>query len=85
MRDTGILCCVNKKKKCYNHQITYIYSREVGKKKGKNKNKIYNLLIQEMQEEAPVEFSVIILSIELVEINLQAIKLQEINPEYSLE
>ena len=57
----------------------------MGKKKGKNKNKIYNLLIQEMQEEAPVVFSVIILSIELVEINLQAIKLQEINPEYSLE
>ena len=38
-----------------------------------------------MQEEAPVVFSVIFLSIELVEIYLQAIKLQEINAEYSLE
>ena len=59
-------------------------SREV-KKKGKNKKKIYNLLSQEMQEEAPVVFSVIILSTELVEIHIQAIKLEEINPEYSLE
>ena len=73
-----------KRKKCYNHQITYIHSREV-KKKGKNKKKIYNLLSQEMQEEAPVVFSVIILSTELVEIHIQAIKLEEINPEYSLE
>ena len=71
-------------KKCYNHKITYIHSREV-KKKCKSKNKIYDLLSQEMQEEAPVVFSVIFLSIELVEIYLQAIKLQEINAEYSLE
>ena len=55
------------------------------KKKCKSKNKIYDLLSQEMQEEAPVVFSVIFLSIELVEIYLQAIKLQEINAEYSLE